>query len=196
MRLDRPIDRFYPSCTVAFLPQVLELQSEKAVASSRAATTAASPSELDALRQQLAHLDHALKSEQRRAAEYYAQLTEVMLSSQAGGGGGGPSSQSGMGMMMSPARSPGMGKKVDDRPGLPGAAGSGAYDPESAVLQGASSTFQPLAGWLRGRGGALAVPAAAAGLLDKLTVALYRRPLARIVLLMYVVLLHFAVLLF
>ena len=88
MRLDRPIDRFYPSCTVAFLPQVLELQSEKAVASSRAATTAASPSELDALRQQLAHLDHALKSEQRRAAEYYAQLTEVMLSSQAGGGGG------------------------------------------------------------------------------------------------------------
>ena len=89
-----------------------------------------------------------------------------------------------------------MGKKVDDRPGLPGAAGGGAYDPESAVLQGASSTFQPLAGWLRGRGGALAVPAAAAGLLDKLTVALYRRPLARIVLLMYVVLLHFAVLLF
>ena len=108
---------------------------------------------------------------------------------------------------MSPFKSPGgPGKKSDDMPGVGGAGLPGApppgggggllgpYDPESAVLQGGSGgSFLPLAGWLRGRGGAaMAVPAAAVGLLDRLTVAMYRRPMVRVVMFVYLVLLHLA----
>jgi hypothetical protein len=108
------------------------------------------------------------------------------------------------GLGLSPAGSPCMGggskkfggsKKTDDG-ALPSGAGGG-YDPESAMLQGASTTFQPLAGLLRGRGGApMAVLAVPAGLLDKLTVAMYRRPVARAALAMYFIVVHVMALLF
>ena len=178
--------------------KVLDFQGEKAVLSSRMAAAAASaaasaaPFDDDALRQQVAHLDQALKAEQRRAAEYYAQLTEALSSR---GMGGGMSTTA-----TTPSRSPlgpRTGKKSDDVPSrLPGVAGGDVYDPETAVLEGASAAFLPLAGWLRGRGGALALPAAAVGLLDKMTVALYRRPMARVVLMLYLLILHLAVFLF
>ena len=60
------------------------------------------------------------------------------------------------------------------------------------MLQGAAATFQPLGGRLRGRRGAAGVLASVAGVLDKTSVALYRRPTARLVTAMYVVLLHVA----
>ncbi|GAX72912.1 hypothetical protein CEUSTIGMA_g367.t1 [Chlamydomonas eustigma] len=176
--------------------QVLELQSEKAVLSSRAANAAVSPSEVDAFRMQVTQLEAALKGEQRRAAEYYAQLVDAMAARNMPAP---PRSVNPASVVASPMGSPGMmgaypgaGKKQDD--GLPGASsGFRVYDPESAVLQGASTTFQPLAGWMRGRGRALGVMASAAGLLDMMTVALYRRPGARVVLFVYFVLLHAAV---
>ena len=142
---------------------------------------------------QVAALESALKAEQHRAADYYSQLAQASMSSRSVGAS-----------TMSPFKSPGgPGKKSDDMPGaggLPGApsgSGLGAYDPESAVLQGASGgTFLPLAGRLRGRGGVLAAPAAAIGLLDRLTVAMYRRPMVRVVVFLYLIFLHLAAFVF
>jgi hypothetical protein len=183
--------------------QVLEMQSEKAVLSSRAASAAASPSEVDALRMQVTQLEAAVKGEQRRAAEYYAQLVDTMAAKNMPAPSGYPGSSRGVypgSAATTPAGSPemmgvypGAGKKQDDS--LPGtSSGFRVYDPESAVLQGASTTFQPLAGWMRGRGRVLEAMASTAGLLDMMTVALYRRPGTRVVLFAYFVLLHLAVL--
>lgn len=64
-------------------------------------------------------------------------------------------------------------------------------------LQGASTTFQPLSGMLRG-----SCSPTAAGMLmrmallhDKLTVALYRRPAVRVMFTIYLMLVHLAVML-
>lgn len=66
-------------------------------------------------------------------------------------------------------------------------------------VQGASTTFQPLSGMLRGNCGntplAGSAVLAAARVHDKATVALYRRPAARLLFTAYVLLLHVLVLL-
>lgn len=63
--------------------------------------------------------------------------------------------------------------------------------------QGASTTFQPLSGLLRGNcpPAAASVLVAAARLHDKLTVALYCRPTARLLFSAYILLLHILVML-
>ncbi|GAX83718.1 hypothetical protein CEUSTIGMA_g11143.t1 [Chlamydomonas eustigma] len=175
---------------------------------------------LDAMSLKVLRLEEALKEEQQRSAEYYTQLMEAAKygSMEAakyahgpppavhGGGVGG--------MMVGPPDSTsvrvlpessylvlggGAGKKQDDEV-MPHRSAAGlltrVYDPESALLQGGSATFQPLAGWLRGRGGAVGGTLAwGAAVLDVGTVALYRRPAARVLLFAYIVLLHLAVLL-
>lgn len=72
-----------------------------------------------------------------------------------------------------------------------------ALIPPRQSLQGASTTFQPLSGKLRG-----SCHPAAAGLLmraallhDKATVALYRRPAVRMLFTIYLLMVHLAVLL-
>lgn len=63
--------------------------------------------------------------------------------------------------------------------------------------QGASATFQPLSGLLAGRQGPealLRAAARAASLLDKATVTLYLRPIARVLLLLYLITLHVGIL--
>ena len=69
------------------------------------------------------------------------------------------------------------------------------YDPESAMLHGGAATFQPMAGMVRGRLGAFAVLPFAL-LLDKVTVALYNRPLYRLLYALYFVALHVALVAF
>jgi hypothetical protein len=87
--------------------------------------------------------------------------------------------------------------------GAAGSAGGGPgfwgppYDAESAVLQGASTTYQPLAGLLQGRTGpepVFVLLAKGAAALDRLTVSLYVRPPARLALLLFLVLLHLLIL--
>lgn len=113
----------------------------------------------------------------------------------AGGPGGGPGGAGGPG---------GRGGLLA---GAAAGAGAGAgvglgfwgppYDAESAVLQGASTTFQPLAGLLQGRTGpepVFVLLAKGAAALDRLTVSLYVRPPARLALLLFLVLLHTVIL--
>ena len=63
------------------------------------------------------------------------------------------------------------------------------------MLHGGSTTFQPMAGLVRGRFGAfLLLPLAL--LTDKFTVALYNRPLYRLLYSLYFLALHAALVLF
>ncbi|GIL44069.1 hypothetical protein Vafri_1628, partial [Volvox africanus] len=162
--------------------QVMELQSERAVLLSRATQVDSLQVEVDALRHARVQLEMALRAEQRRNQAAGGMVLPPGL--------GGPD---GVGAS-SPERTAGAAadKKRDDMASQL----SRMYDPENAVLQGASTTFQPISGLLRGNCPPFASSTlgAAARLHDKVTVALYCRPTARLLFSTYVLLLHVLVL--
>lgn len=67
-----------------------------------------------------------------------------------------------------------------------------SFDMESAVLTGGDALFKPLAGLIRGSAAGSAFPPLVRGaaLFDRAVVALYRRPVSRVAIAIYIVLLH------
>lgn len=198
------------------------MQVERAHLVSQLATSRAAASEAESLRHSLAQLQAALQAEQTRTAQYHAQLQQYAMAQQqgaAGGGGSGGGGGLGGGAAASKKRDDVRLPLLGDHAGASSAAGgllatgggwpwfSGAasggggvlagllHVSDDDVLAGASATFQPLGGLLRGRGGPealLSALGAAAKHADKLTVALYRKPVLRLAVLAYLVALHLA----
>ncbi len=127
------------------------------------------------LRTQVMALQAQLHEQQRRATQdWYAQQARLSAASSAAGSPAHPGQPGG-------ARN----KKQEDPEGL---------DPESAALHGAATTFQPMAGLVRGRAGRCSpvmtpvLPLLQA--LDRAGLFAYRRPEVRLAFTIYLFILH------
>lgn len=134
-------------------------------------------------------MEAALRTEQRRVQEWYAQYGAASAAADVGA----PGKNNGLGDAILGGSSG--DKKRDDAEGM---AGSHGWDPESAALHGASTTFQPMAGLIRGRGGrctpALTPMLGVLQLADRCGLALYKRPVMRGLFTLYLLMLHFVML--